>query len=80
MISRPLVTVLWGRTSFFADRWSTIIAAIRYLLRKHPAMEEARAYVVKQAEEAKALLEVLDPGPVRTALESFADILASRSA
>ena len=36
VISRPLVTVLWGRTSFFADRWSTIIAAIRYLLRKHP--------------------------------------------
>ena len=30
--------------------------------------------------QAKKLLEVLDPGPVRTALESFADIVANRSA
>jgi glycosyltransferase involved in cell wall biosynthesis len=36
VVSRPLVTVLWGRTSFFADHWATIIAAIRYLLGKHP--------------------------------------------
>ena len=49
------------------------------LLRKHPAMDEARAYVVAQATEAKALLSVLEPGSVRTALESFADIVATRS-
>lgn len=49
------------------------------LLRAHPAMERAAAYVVAQAAEAKALLTVLDPGPVRTALESFADIVATRS-
>jgi heptaprenyl diphosphate synthase len=49
------------------------------LLRAHPAMDQARAYVVAQAAEAKALLQVLDPGPVRTALESFADIVATRS-
>ena len=50
------------------------------LLRKHPAMDEARAYVVARAAEAKALLEALPSGPVREALESFADIVATRSA
>ena len=50
------------------------------LLRRHPAMERARDYVVSRAAEAKALLHVLDPGPVRTALESFADAMAARSA
>ncbi len=50
------------------------------LLRKHPAMDEARAYVLARATEAKALLEALPSGPVREALESFADIVATRSA
>jgi heptaprenyl diphosphate synthase len=49
------------------------------LLRGHPAMDEAKAYVLGQATEAKKRLEALDPGPVRTALESFADIVATRS-
>ena len=39
------------------------------LLRKHPAMDEARAYVVAQAAEAKALLSVLEPGAGRPAHE-----------
>ena len=50
------------------------------LLRKHPAMDEARAYVVARAQEAKDLLAVLPQGPVREALEAFADIVATRSA
>jgi heptaprenyl diphosphate synthase len=50
------------------------------LLRKHPAMDQARDYVLGQATQAKKLLEALDPGPIRTALESFADVVASRSA
>jgi heptaprenyl diphosphate synthase len=50
------------------------------LLRAHPAMDEARAYVVARATEAKALLAALPPGPVRDALEAFADIVATRSA
>ena len=54
-------------------------AEVLALLRAHPAMDQARAYVIAQAAEAKALLQVLDPGPVRTALESFADIVATRS-
>ncbi|WP_160011522.1 polyprenyl synthetase family protein [Nocardioides sp. AX2bis] len=50
------------------------------LLRAHPAMEQARRYVVARAEEAKALLGVLPAGPVRAALEAFADVVAVRSA
>jgi heptaprenyl diphosphate synthase len=49
------------------------------LLRRHPAMEQARAYVVDQATQAKALLAVLPHGPVRDALDAFADLLAVRS-
>ncbi|QCW49752.1 polyprenyl synthetase family protein [Nocardioides dongxiaopingii] len=50
------------------------------LLRKHPAIDEARAYVVGRAQEAKALLHVLPEGSVRSALEAFADVVALRSA
>ena len=49
------------------------------LLRKHPAMDQAREYVVGRAAEAKALLVALPPGPVREALEAFADVVATRS-
>ncbi|WP_344007998.1 polyprenyl synthetase family protein [Nocardioides lentus] len=49
------------------------------LLRAHPALQQARDYVVARAGEAKALLVALDPGPVRDALETFADIVATRS-
>jgi heptaprenyl diphosphate synthase len=50
------------------------------LLRVHPAMDQARAYVVDRATEAKALLAALPAGPVRSALEAFADVVAVRSA
>ncbi|KQW46941.1 geranylgeranyl pyrophosphate synthase [Nocardioides sp. Root1257] len=50
------------------------------LLRKHPALDEARAYVVAQAADAKQHLAVVPEGPVRAALEAFADIVATRSA
>ncbi|MBZ5740449.1 polyprenyl synthetase family protein [Nocardioides mangrovi] len=50
------------------------------LLRKHPALDEARAYVVGQAQEAKQQLAPVPAGPVRDALEAFADIVAVRSA
>jgi heptaprenyl diphosphate synthase len=50
------------------------------LLRAHPALDEARAYVVARAREAKALLAALPEGPVRDALEDFADVVATRTA
>ena len=49
------------------------------LLRSHPAMAEARAYVAGLATEAKELLGALPDGPVRTALDAFADVVADRS-
>ena len=48
------------------------------LLRVHPAMGEARAYVVGLASEAKAVLKVLPEGAVRNSLEAFADAVATR--
>ena len=50
------------------------------LLRKHPALDAARDYVIARAREAKALLRVLPEGPVRAALEDFADVVATRTA
>jgi hypothetical protein len=35
-VRAPLVRAHWHRSSFFADRWRTIVDAIQYLLRKHP--------------------------------------------
>ncbi|HEX5919598.1 MAG TPA: polyprenyl synthetase family protein, partial [Nocardioides sp.] len=49
------------------------------LLRRHPAIDQARDHVLAEAARAKKLLEALDPGPVREALESFADIVATRT-
>ncbi|WP_345458253.1 polyprenyl synthetase family protein [Nocardioides marinquilinus] len=50
------------------------------LLRAHPALDQARRFVVGRAEEAKQLLAVLPEGPVRAALESYADGVAVRTA
>ena len=49
------------------------------LLRKHPAMDQARAHVLDLAREASALLGVLPEGPVREALTTFADLIATRT-
>jgi heptaprenyl diphosphate synthase len=49
------------------------------LLRRHPAMAEARSYVVGRAREAQELLKVLPEGPVRDALDAFAMLIATRS-
>ena len=51
------------------------------LLRKHPAMEEARSYVLDRAHEARELLRVLpEDSPVRAALDAFAEVVATRTA
>lgn len=36
----PLVEVHWHRSSFFADRWRTIIAGLDYLVDKHPQLRD----------------------------------------
>jgi len=50
------------------------------LLRKHAAMDEARAYVLGIAREAQDLLAVVPEGPVRDALDAFAVLIATRTA
>jgi heptaprenyl diphosphate synthase len=50
------------------------------LLRKHPAMDEARQYVLDRAREAQELLGALPDGPVKDALDAFAVLIATRTA
>lgn len=50
------------------------------LLRAHPAMDEARAYVLDLARDASASLSILSAGPARDALTAFADLIATRTA
>ena len=50
------------------------------LLRKHPAMEQARNLVTTRANEAREVLAVVPQGPARDALDAFAEMIANRSA
>jgi heptaprenyl diphosphate synthase len=49
------------------------------LLRAHPAMAAARADVQRWADDARAVLDPLPSGPVRTALESLCDVVVRRT-
>ncbi len=42
VVPEPLVRVHWHRSSYFADRWATIVEAIGYLLEKHPDLRTDR--------------------------------------
>jgi heptaprenyl diphosphate synthase len=48
------------------------------LLRAHPAMDEARAYVQAEADAARALLRTLPEQSARAALEALCDTVATR--
>ena len=39
VVREPLVRAYWHRTSFFADRWKTIIEAAEYLIAKYPEFQ-----------------------------------------
>lgn len=41
-LREPLVSIRWGRTSYFATRWQMIVDAQRYLMAKHPEFEADR--------------------------------------
>jgi heptaprenyl diphosphate synthase len=49
------------------------------LLRGHPAMDQAREYVIARANEARELLKVLPESPARDALDAFAALIATRT-
>jgi glycosyltransferase involved in cell wall biosynthesis len=42
VVREPLVRVHWHRSSYFADRWATIVDAIGYLIAKHPDLRTDR--------------------------------------
>jgi glycosyltransferase involved in cell wall biosynthesis len=42
VVRAPLVRVHWNRSSFFADRWATMVQAIHYLLETHPELRTDR--------------------------------------
>jgi len=50
------------------------------LLRVHPAVDQARAYVQARADGARALLDSVPDGPARRALEALCDAVVTRSA
>jgi heptaprenyl diphosphate synthase len=66
-------------TSGPLDDDAEVAEALR-LLRAHPAMDEARAYVLDLARQASQTLGVLPDGPVKDALVAFADLIATRTA
>jgi glycosyltransferase involved in cell wall biosynthesis len=39
-VPEPLVVIHWHQSSFFADRWRTIIAALTYLVDKHRELQQ----------------------------------------
>jgi glycosyltransferase involved in cell wall biosynthesis len=39
-VQEPLVVVHWHQSSFFADRWRTIISALTYLVDKHRELQQ----------------------------------------
>jgi heptaprenyl diphosphate synthase len=49
------------------------------ILRAHPAMDEARATLSAYADQAKAAVAALPPGPPRQALETLADFVVART-
>jgi glycosyltransferase involved in cell wall biosynthesis len=38
VVPEPMVRIHWHATSFFSERWQTIISAITYLIDKHPEL------------------------------------------
>lgn len=75
---RRLAELLDPAVSDLAE--DTLHAEALALLRAHPALERAREHVVGEARRAKELLAPLAQGSVRTALEAFADVVATRTA
>jgi glycosyltransferase involved in cell wall biosynthesis len=41
-VDQPLVRVLWGRTSYYAQAWETKIAALRWFLERYPEIGRSR--------------------------------------
>jgi heptaprenyl diphosphate synthase len=60
-------------------RDDSALAEALALLRRHPAVDQARAEVERRAAIARGLLAELPPGPARTALEELCEQVVTRS-
>jgi heptaprenyl diphosphate synthase len=58
----------------------TALAEVLAMLRRHPAIGQARAVVTRRAEFARSKLTALPGGPARTALEELCDSVVTRTA
>jgi heptaprenyl diphosphate synthase len=56
------------------------LAEVLGLLRRHPAIDEARVEVERRAQAARDLLQPLPVGPARAALEELCDTVVTRTA
>ena len=56
------------------------LAEVLELLRRHCSIDQARAEVLRRAEQARALLEPLPSGPARDALEALCSTVVTRTA
>ena len=77
-IADPYVSIRWGRTSYFATRWQTIVDAQRYLMAQHPEFAQHRradarisgqiafalAALGRRAEAARTICHVLSRWPL----------------
>ncbi|CAN5837316.1 hypothetical protein BH24ACT3_BH24ACT3_05090 [soil metagenome] len=60
-VNLPLVKVFWHRSSFFAERWQTIVTALDYLLEKHPELRDDPAGLARiEGQQAFALAALGD--------------------
>ncbi len=65
-VDRPLVRIMWGRQSFFSQRWRMIADATDYLLAKHPLFEQSpHGLAEHHARKAFALAALGERGPAR---------------
>ncbi len=65
-VPEPLVLVRWHTSSFFAERWQTIVSALSYLLEKYPEFDrEPRGKARIQAKIAFALAAAGERGGAR---------------
>ncbi|QGN35754.1 polyprenyl synthetase family protein [Microlunatus sp. Gsoil 973] len=62
------------------DRTDAAVDEALGLLRKHPAIEEARADVAARAEAARRVLDPLPDGPAKQALADLCDVVVTRTA
>jgi glycosyltransferase involved in cell wall biosynthesis len=71
----PLVSIRWGRLSYFATRWLTIVDAQRYMLAKHPEFRQHRKAAARMHGQIAFALAAL--GKRREALREIGRVLRS---